>query len=107
MKSENVSDWAGLWMRIDGSATDPAKKTLAFDNMMDRPIKGTTGWQSYEVVLDVPQNATGIFFGILLSGTGEVWLSGVKFEVVDSTIPITGRAVNPPAAGPSNLGFEK
>src|SRR5580658_5580470 len=49
VKSEGVRDWAGLWMRVD-----KGKKLLAFDNMQDRPIKGTTAWHNYEVVLDVP-----------------------------------------------------
>jgi hypothetical protein len=31
----------------------------------------------------------------------------VKFEVVSSAVPTTGHQFNPPAAGPSNLGFEK
>src|SRR5262245_64062888 len=35
IKAENLSDWAGLWMRIDGDG-----KTLAFDNMQPRPVKG-------------------------------------------------------------------
>ena len=65
VKSENVQDWAGLWMRVD-----KGREAVAFDNMQQRPIEGTSGWQQYAVVLDVPQNATGIFFGVLLSGSG-------------------------------------
>ena len=101
VKSEGVERWSGLWMRVDGKSGQPS---LAFDNMQDRPIKGVTGWKEYEVVLDVPQGATGIFFGILLDGPGSVWLSGVKVEVVGPNVPTTGRASN---KGPTNLGFEK
>jgi hypothetical protein len=97
-KSEGVEDWAGLWMRIDKGS-----QMMAFDNMQDRAIRGTTGWKAYEVVLDAPQDATGIFFGVLLSKTGAVWLNSVKFEVVGSNVPITGRAQRD---GPTNLGFE-
>jgi hypothetical protein len=53
VRSQEVVGWAGLWMRVD-----QAKDIIAFDNMQDRPIKGTTGWQQYEVVLDVPQDST-------------------------------------------------
>ena len=67
VKAEEVAHWAGLWMRVDkGSAM------VSFDNTMDRPIKGTTTWQNYEVILDVPQDATGIAFGILLNKSGSV-----------------------------------
>jgi hypothetical protein len=66
VKSEEVQNWAGLWMRIDKGTGSANYKMLAFDNMQDRPIKGTTGWQNCEVVLDVAPDATGIYFGILL-----------------------------------------
>jgi hypothetical protein len=100
VKSDSVEKWAGLWMRIDGDT----KKSLAFDNMGDRPIKGTTGWQRYDVVLDVPQTATGVFFGVLMEGTGEVWLNSTNFEVVGTGVPTTGVSSS---AGPTNLSFDK
>jgi hypothetical protein len=102
VKSEGIQDWAGLWMRVD-KGTD----SVAFDNMQERPIKGTTDWQKYEVVLDVPQDATGIFYGILLGGTGEVWLNSAKFEVVGADVPTTGGKGSKLADGPTNLDFEK
>jgi hypothetical protein len=102
VKSEGIQDWAGLWMRVD-KGTD----SVAFDNMQERPIKGTTDWQKYEVVLDVPQDATGIFYGILLGGTGEVWLNSAKFEVVGADVPATGGKGSKLADGPTNLDFEK
>ncbi len=99
VKSENVQNWAGLWMRVDKGS-----QSVAFDNMEDRSIKGTNGWQHYEVVLDVPRDATGIFFGVLLSGSGSVWLNNVKFEVVGPDVPTTGSAESS-AAEPVNLQF--
>jgi len=41
VKSEGIEAWAGLWMRIDGPTQH---KPLGFDNMQNRPIKGTTDW---------------------------------------------------------------
>jgi hypothetical protein len=67
VKSVSVERSGGLWMRVDGDSKDPSQRTLAFDNMGDRPIKGTAGWQRYDVVLDVPQGVTGIFFGVLIA----------------------------------------
>ncbi len=100
VKSDGVQDWAGLWMRVD-----KAGKMASFDNMQDRAIKGTTDWRHCEIVLDVPQDATGIFFGILLSKTGKVWMSGANVEVVDSAVPVTKESVSPKSS-PANLGFE-
>ncbi len=45
----------------------------------------------YEVVLDVPADAAGISFGALLNGRGEIWLNGVKFDVVGRTSTRRGR----------------
>jgi hypothetical protein len=85
---------------------DNGTDTVAFDNMQKRAIKGTLGWQRYEVVLDVPAKATGIAFGILLAGPGALWLNGTNFEVVGAEVPVTSTypQMQP---GPTNLGFER
>jgi len=101
LKSEGVQDWAGLWMRVD-----KGKESVAFDNMQDRPIRGSNGWREYAVVLDVPQNATGIFFGVLLSGSGEVWMNSVKVKPVGSEVPTTGSGATQNRDHPINLDFE-
>ncbi|XXF79564.1 AraC family transcriptional regulator [Myxococcaceae bacterium GXIMD 01537] len=86
LKTRNVKGWAGLWMRVEGS--DP-KQPLAFDNMQSRALVGTVGCKRYDVVLDVPESATYITAGLLLSGTGQAWLGGVRFEVVSPQVPST------------------
>jgi hypothetical protein len=85
VKSQDVKEWAGLWMRVD----EGPKRAVAFDNMYNRGIRGTTDWKRYEVVLDVPPKATDISFGVLLVGTGEVWLSDAKLETVGTDIAVT------------------
>ena len=40
-----------------------------FDNMRNRPIKGSTDWTMYEIILDVPENSYSMNFGILLAGS--------------------------------------
>ena len=86
VKNENVKFWAGLWMRVDYYDSN----VLAFDNMEKRPIKGTSDWVKYEIVLFVPVEATSISYGVLLAGTGQVWFKDLKFEIVDDTVPETG-----------------
>jgi|GEM_PF-2228794 len=105
VKTKNVEDWAGLWLRVDG----PIKsKTLAFDNMKngktDRSIKGTTGWKQYEIVLDVPETATNISFGVLLSGIGQLWFEKIDFEIVSKKIETTGRDLE--FTAPKGVSFE-
>ncbi|MBI3715334.1 MAG: hypothetical protein HY255_05020 [Betaproteobacteria bacterium] len=102
VRSEGVKNWAGLWMRVDGSN----KQVLALDNMRSRPIQGTTAWQRYEIVLDVPTEATYIALGVLVEGNGKVSLDEVKFAVVPSSIPVTSTA-QLANRGPKNLGFDQ
>ena len=108
LKTENVADWAGIWMRIDkngGSSSSP--KTLVLDNMHDRPVKGTEDWKSCQVVLDVPKDATGIFFGLVLNGPGNVMMSDAKIETVGLDVETTAKPMPErltPSA-PTNLDF--
>jgi hypothetical protein len=88
MKSDNVNGWASFWFRVDQKGSS---KTLAFDNMSRRAIKGTKGWKKYDIVLDVPASASGLAYGALIKGTGQIWFDDLKFEIVDSTVETTGR----------------
>lgn len=105
VKSENVANWAGLWLRIDQKNKDFA---ISFDNMKNRAIKGTTEWKKYEIVLDIPLDATNMAYGALLSGVGQIWFDNISFEVVNDTIEVTSESKQKfmPLSEPSNLNFE-
>ena len=124
IKAEDVQNWAGLWLRVDGKVSSKSvtttlknnnrkvtsdvhnsetKKTLAFDNMYNRAIKGTMNWTKCEIVLDVADTATNIAFGALLNGTGQIWFDDLKLDIVDKDIPLT----SPINKEPVNLDFEK
>jgi hypothetical protein len=103
VKSESVSGWAGVWMRVDGPN---GKRSTAFDNMQDRPIVGTTDWTRYEVVLDVAADSENVAFGVLLHGSGRVLIDDVAFEVVSTDVPTTDKKGRR-AKGPANLDFEQ
>jgi hypothetical protein len=86
VKSDHLSAWAGLWMRADKDM-----KPVVFDNMQNRAIHGTQDWQHYEVVLDIPEDATSVHFGALLVGAGEIEMSDFKLDVLpDPRIPQIG-----------------
>ena len=105
VKSEGVENWAGLWMRVDGKQRGPS---LAFDNMQDRAIKGSTPWDRYAIVLDVPEESRAIAFGVLVSGKGQVWVDNFQFEVVGEETPLTGAgAADALSKQPINLTFEE
>ena len=77
---------AELWMRVDGEGV-----VQTSDYMQNRPLMGTRDWGREEIVLDIPQNAIGITFGFLLSGSGQVWLDDLQMEVVGDDVPVTGK----------------
>ncbi|WP_426749515.1 AraC family transcriptional regulator [Myxococcus sp. Y35] len=106
LRIKDVEGWAGLWMRVEGP--DP-KQPLAFDNMQSRALVGTTECKRYEVVLDVPKEATTIMAGLIMSGTGQAWLDGVRFDVVDTSVPVTDLLASRPVVasnGPAGLDEE-
>jgi len=103
VKAREAAGWCGLWMRIDGASD----VMLKFDNMQNRPIKGTTEWNHYSCVLDVPENAAVINIGMLINGKGQVWLDNVGFQEVDYNTPVTD--FSPKSDHPDypvNLSFE-
>lgn len=110
LKTKDVHEWCGLWFRVDEKG---AKRSLGFDNMKngkkDRSVTGTTDWTNYEIVLDVPPSASNLLYGVLLSGTGQIWFSGIRFDVVNDSVPTTGIEKQPfmPNKEPVNLNFEK
>ncbi|MFO3789285.1 helix-turn-helix domain-containing protein [Bacillus mojavensis] len=104
IKTKGVKHFASLWMRVDSAAED----VLQFDNMSNRPITGTTNWNHYAIVLDVPENSAVISFGVQLSGPGHVWMDHIVFEEVDESVPSTnlempGELLDEPV----NLSFEE
>ena len=99
MRSANVQQWAGLWMRVDESE----QRILAFDNMQNRPIKGTCDWAEYTVVLDVAETSSKIVFGFLLCGTGQIWIAQVRLVVTGNEVSSTDMLI--PPTTPTNLNF--
>jgi hypothetical protein len=107
VRVRDVSDWASLWMRVDGPCGHPR----AFDNAQGRAARNTSDWRRFEIVLDVAPDADGIYFGTLLSGAGTVWAGALSFDVVPTTVPVTAPSLgNDKACGPRapvNLDFNQ
>ncbi|WP_100331942.1 helix-turn-helix domain-containing protein [Bacillus xiapuensis] len=104
IRTKDVDAYAGMWMRVDDTRGD----VLQFDNMSNRPIKGTTNWNRYSIILDVPAQSAVISFGIILSGQGTVWADQFSFEEVNDSIPTTNLEVQGELRDePVNLSFEE
>ena len=103
LKSSEVTGWAGLWLRVDGASLGD---TLAIDNMENRGLTDTTGWRREAIVLDVVAAADSIWFGAVLSGEGQLLVSGLAFEEVGMDVPVTWPDPNRPRH-PKNLDFSQ
>jgi C-terminal processing protease CtpA/Prc len=76
LRSEDVSEYFGFWLRLDGSAPN-----LAFDSMQSRQIKGTTDWTEHVVSVPLRPGARTVVFGFLVSGTGGAWADDLQLLV--------------------------
>jgi hypothetical protein len=77
IKTAQVEQWAGLWLRADGDRAF----NLVFDNMSRRPIRGSTPWRRYAIDVQLPQETTWLNYGIVLAGRGVVWADNFRLLV--------------------------
>jgi DNA-binding transcriptional ArsR family regulator len=100
LRGQEIANWAGAWLRVDAET-----RARAFDNMEDRPLRGSAGWTEAANVLDVGEDAVSVHFGVLLAGAGAVDLARPCFEVVGGDVPVTRPARRPLAPEPQGLDF--
>jgi hypothetical protein len=96
----NIAGEAGLWIGV-GTPRDG----LRSDRMQSRPIKGTTGWQTYDYVVDIPAEAGQLQAGYWMQGKGQLWMRDLKVEEVPLTVAVNWdrNAPNPDAAPDMSL----
>ena len=83
------ADAASIWMRVDQTLG----QVLRFDNMLDRvnegSLRGTNDWATRRVVLDVPEDAASIHYGLLLNGYGDMRVKSLALGEAQDDWPIT------------------
>ena len=102
IKAEQA-DGVTIWFRIDGP-----NGLLRFDNLerspTDGPLTGSSGWAERTIVLEVPQEAVSLNYGVYLKGRGRGWARGFALDAVDDTVPLSPR-IQPGLRAPTNLDF--
>lgn len=97
IRTDNA-DVASIWMRVDQVVGQP----LRFDNMLNRAsdgaLYGTNDWSTRYIILDIPENAISIHYGLLFRGYGHMQ---AKSLALYEALP--GQQVT---AGPGNLLME-
>jgi RNA polymerase sigma factor (sigma-70 family) len=89
IKSKDLANWGGLQLIVYGEGL----RVLSQGDMGERPIRGTTDWQQYSQVADVPMSATTVMFGANLRGTGELWVDDFQIDVVGKDVETTDDSV--------------
>ena len=80
IRTEDVGQgYAGLWWRADGEN----RELLAFDNMTDRGVTGTTPWSQHTIELEIPAKTVNINFGCILPGRGKAWFDDLEVFIDD------------------------
>ena len=79
VRMEDVSDFAGLWVREDGESRE--QFGLAFDSMQKLHVGGTHDWTEYSISVPVHADAKQLYIGFLLSGTGKAWADDLQLLV--------------------------
>jgi hypothetical protein len=77
LKTRDVRGWAGTFVIIMGMDG----RHMQYDDMSDRPVRGTTDWQQYEIVTDLPDEPCIIYFGPDLYGPGELWADDFQIDL--------------------------
>jgi hypothetical protein len=76
VKVEHVEQQAGLYIR-----TNKQGERLRPENV----VQGTHDWIRYEATIPVPEDALFIRFGLVLYGTGQIWLANAQLEVIEQS----------------------
>src|SRR5207244_2616711 len=104
VKTDQVNGSAVLWLLAYGELGE----LITLDNQPTPPLKGTTDWNRYALVIDVPETITTISFGLSLNGTGQAWVDDLKLEAVGPDVPITkGPREQPPRANQSEAEYQR
>ena len=105
---------ASIWLRGD----DANGTVVAFENTLPRGIRGTQEWTYQNIVIDIPKEAVAIVYGAVLQARGKLYVDDLQFQVVDASVPLTGKPITPaphlasgarsdPGREPRNLDFEE
>lgn len=93
VRSENVEGNFGLWIRQDGRAG-----VLDFVDNYDVGLSGDNEWIEVSVLATLLPGTRQIFFGVALSGSGDVWVDDVQL-LIDGTpyaeVPKVSQGVPP------------
>ena len=85
IKSDRVAGSAGLF----GSASHMGPLAQSVQRTRPPPVKGSLGWMRYTTEIDVPVGTDAVELGVVLHGSGKVWIDDIQFEPVGRPVMTT------------------
>jgi hypothetical protein len=87
------------WIQTDGFPDNSAAQILFFvkDPAGGELARGGVGveeskyWREYAAVVDVPEEASTLFYGMVLSGAGTAWFNDLQIRAVPNTVPLSNQ----------------
>ena len=76
LKTEGVTEFAGLWLRVDGNSGNP----VGYENMRSQGLRGSTDWREYSIRIPLASNGTYVYFGVLTEG-GTTWADDLELLI--------------------------
>ena len=87
VKVEHVEPQAGLMVAIffppPRKLSERWRQGRPEKSMQEKWGQGTHDWMRYETTIFVPENAQYIHFGVIMYGTGQIWLANARLEVIE------------------------
>ncbi|MBV8034434.1 hypothetical protein [Roseateles sp.] len=103
MRSADVKQWAGAFLRVDAEGTERFFGSGRSDlKTEDLPFGAGSAaaqdrWVEVSIVADVPNTpAAMVSMGAMVVGEGKVWLSAMRFEEVGPEVPVTSARIGMP-----------
>lgn len=103
MRSADVKQWAGAFLRVDAEGTERFFGSGRSDlKPEDLPFGAGSSaaqdrWAEVSIVADVPNTPMAmVSMGAMVVGEGKVWLSTMKFEEVGLDVPLTPARIGMP-----------
>lgn len=110
MRSADVKQWAGAFVRVDAEGTErffgSGRQDVRAEDLPFGAGSGTSQdrWTEVSIVADVPDTPTAmVSMGAMVVGEGKVWLSAMRFEEVGLDVPLTPARIGMPLPTPEQL----
>jgi hypothetical protein len=84
-KTKGVEGWTGAWVRVDSNHS----RFRSYEDTHNVNLQGDRDWTALSIVLDIPEDAQTIDFGLSQEGTGTSWFGPVSVETVSPTVKTT------------------